>query len=134
MAHTDQAATSDATVGGSDLQTLTALNALYIDCVVGANAARFDRILADDFLCSNPDGSLVDKAAFLHQTRTAPKLASMDVIDLRIRIFGDVALIHGETRYLLADGRPGRGRYTDAWARRNGEWRAVSAHVTRIAV
>jgi len=23
------------------------------------------------------------------------------------------------------------GRYTDVWARRNGEWLAVSAHVTR---
>ena len=30
-----------------------------------------------------------------------------------------------------ADGRPGSGRYTDVWARRNGRWLAVSAHVTR---
>jgi len=29
---------------------------------------RFDEILAEDFLCSNPDGSLVDKNQFLAQT------------------------------------------------------------------
>ena len=29
---------------------------------------RFEEILAEDFLCSNPDGSLVDKNQFLAQT------------------------------------------------------------------
>jgi hypothetical protein len=31
----------------------------------------------------------------------------------------------------MADGRAGAGRYTDVWARRNGQWLAVAAHVTR---
>jgi hypothetical protein len=44
---------------------------------------------------------------------------------------GDFALIHARTTYTLADGRAGSGRYTDAWAKRNGRWLAVSAHVTR---
>ena len=30
--------------------------------------ARFDEILADDFYCSNPDKTLIDRAAFLKQT------------------------------------------------------------------
>ena len=44
---------------------------------------------------------------------------------------GDVAIIHTRTTYNAADGQPGAGRYTDAWARRQGRWLAVSAHVTR---
>jgi len=31
----------------------------------------------------------------------------------------------------MPDGRAGAGRYTDVWARRQGRWLAVSAHVTR---
>jgi hypothetical protein len=30
--------------------------------------------------------------------------------------------------------RPGHGLCTDVWARRNGQWLAVSAHVTDVSV
>ena len=53
----------------SDLETLTALNRDYIHSVQHGDVQRFDEILAEDFLCSNPDGSLVDKNQFLAQTR-----------------------------------------------------------------
>jgi ketosteroid isomerase-like protein len=116
------------------LAALAALNDEYIRCVVRADAAAFDRILADDFLCSGPDGALLDRAAFLERTRATPPLANMVIDDVRIRVMGDVAIIHGHTRYELADRRTGEGRYTDVWARRNGNWLAVSAHVTRLMV
>jgi hypothetical protein len=44
---------------------------------------RFDEILAEDFLCSNPDGSLMDKNQFLVQTArpvTISSLAARDVV------------------------------------------------------
>jgi hypothetical protein len=44
---------------------------------------------------------------------------------------GDCAIIHARTTYTRPDGQVGAGRYTDVWARRNGTWLAVSAHVTR---
>jgi uncharacterized protein DUF4440 len=47
---------------------LTALNRDYIHSVQHGDVHRFDEILAEDFLCSNPDGSLVDKNQFLAQT------------------------------------------------------------------
>ena len=52
----------------SDLDALTALNRDYIHSVQHGDVRRFDEILAEDFLCSNPDGSLVDKNQFLEQT------------------------------------------------------------------
>ena len=51
--------------------------------------------------------------------------------DVKIRLFGDVAIIHARTSYKTADGAAKSGRYTDVWARQNGKWLAVSAHVTR---
>jgi len=50
---------------------------------------------------------------------------------VQVRILGDVAIIHARTSYTTADGEQRNGRYTDVWARRNGKWLAVSAHVTR---
>ena len=115
----------------ADLEALSALNADYIRSVQNSDVARFEEILAEDFLCSNPDGSLVDRAAFLRQTARPLAISGLEAEDVRIRILGDVAIIHARTRYRLPDGRTGAGRYTDVWARRNGRWLAVSAHVTR---
>ena len=116
-----------------DVQALTRLNATYIDCVVTADADRFATILAVDFVCSSPDGTLVDRDEFLRRTRSAARLQSMALEDVRIRVLGDVAIIHARTTYVLGDGRPGAGRYTDVWALRGGAWVAVAAHVTRLA-
>ena len=119
------------TVIQSDLEVLTTLNRDYIQSVQDGDVQRFEEILADDFLCSNPDGSLVDKNQFLAQTARPVTITGLEAQDVRVRIFGDVAIIHARTSYTTADGEQRYGRYTDVWARRNGKWLAVSAHVTR---
>src|SRR3982751_5440099 len=116
-----------------DVQALTRLNATDIDCVVTADADRFATILAKDFVCSNPDGTLVDRDEFLRRTRSATPLQSMAIDEVLIRVIGSAAIIHARTSYVLGDGRQGAGRYTDVWALRGGTWVAVAAHVTRLA-
>src|SRR5262249_24072861 len=51
--------------------------------------------------------------------------------DVKIRIMGDFAIIHAAFSYTTPDGQQAHGRYTDCWAKQNGKWLAVSAHVTR---
>lgn len=116
---------------GSDLDDLLDLNADYIRSVQTSDVRRFQEILADDFLCSNPDGTQVDRAGFLKQTALPVRISQLAAHDVQVRIMGDFAIIHARTSYMLPDGEPGSGRYTDVWARRNGRWLAVSAHVTR---
>jgi ketosteroid isomerase-like protein len=118
-------------VSESELDTLADLNLDYIQSVQRSDVRRFEEILANDFLCSNPDGSLVDRNAFLEQTAKPVGIANLQAHDVTIRLLGDVAIIHARTTYLGPDGREGAGRYTDVWARREGRWFAVSAHVTR---
>ncbi|HKF18853.1 MAG TPA: nuclear transport factor 2 family protein [Candidatus Dormibacteraeota bacterium] len=118
-------------VARSDLEQLIALNRDYIDSVQHGDVNRFKAILAEDFLCSNPDGSLVDKAQFLEQTARPVTISRLEAHDVRVRILGDVALIHARTSYVTPSGEQRSGRYTDVWARRGGRWLAVSAHVTR---
>ena len=119
------------TASRSDLETLQTLNGDYINSVQAGDVRRFDEILAEDFLCSNPDGALIDRAAFLKQTAQPVKISNLQAHNVNIRLMGDFAIIHARTTYTRPDGQPGAGRYTDIWARRAGTWLAVSAHVTR---
>jgi ketosteroid isomerase-like protein len=115
----------------SDLDVLTRLNADYITSVQKGDVKRFDEILSDDFLCSMPDGSLIDRKRFLEVTAQPVTIRNLQAHDVNIRLMGDMAIVHAATSFTTAEGRPATGRYTDVWARRDGRWVAVSAHVTR---
>jgi ketosteroid isomerase-like protein len=115
----------------NDLAELTSLNRDYINSVQNSDVKRFDEILAEDFYCSNPDKSLVDRSGFLKQTAAPVTIKNLEAHDVRIRVMGDFAIIHAATSYTTPDGKPASGRYTDCWARQSGRWLAVSAHVSR---
>jgi len=114
-----------------DIDTLEKLNGGYMKSVETSDVRWFEDNLAEDFLNSNPDGSLVDRAGFLEQIARPATISNFRAQDVRIRIMGDIAIIHGRTTYTRADGRAAAGRYTDVWARRQGQWLCVAAHVMR---
>ena len=114
------------------LDALRDLNDAYLESVKMGDVDRFRELLADDFLCSTADGTVLDKAQFLEVTGGPRTLRHLSADDVRIRLFGDVAIIHAATYYETMAGAHGRGRYTDIWSKRDGTWRAVAAHVTRL--
>ena len=117
--------------GANDLETLRRLNLNYIRSVETSDVRWFYEHLAEDFLNSNPDGSLVDRAGFLAQMARPSAVSNLEIEDVRIRVLGEVAIIHARTTYKKPDGQAGAGRYTDIWSRRQGRWLCVAAHVAR---
>ena len=115
----------------NDIDILERLNRDYIRSVQESAVRWFEANLADDFLNSNPDGSLADRSAFLAQIARPAAISNLEAHDVRIRNLGYVAIIHARTTYTKPDGQPGWGRYTDIWAHRHGRWTCVAAHVTR---
>lgn len=115
-----------------DHATLTTLNADYVRAVLTSDAARFREIPADDFRNTNPDGTILDREAFLAQVSRPSNLTSLRAEEVEIRVMGNTAVIHARTVYETSDGRPGSGRYTDIWQKQDGRWLAVAAHVTRL--
>jgi len=102
---------------GSDLDILTHLNLEYVRSVEESDVPWFDAHLAPDFMNSNPDGSLVDRQAFLDQIARGAGVFDIKAHDVIIRIMGDLAIIHAATTYKTITG-PLKGRYTDIWSRR----------------
>jgi hypothetical protein len=96
-----------------------------------SNVAWFDANLAADFLNTTPDGSLIDRKAFLAQIGRGSTDKNIREHDVMIRILGDFAIIHAMTTYMNPDGTQGSGRYTDDSQFRDGRWQCVSAHYTR---
>ncbi len=121
-----------ADLASGDLALLRELNEGYVRAVAMSDVGWFDRHLTKDFLNSNPDGSLVDRAGFLAQIAKPIAITGLRCEDVKIRILGDTALIHARTVYAKPDGQPAAGRYTDIWMRQaDGKWLCVAAHVTR---
>ena len=127
---TTAAAIAD-TAAASDLEVLHELNHNYVRSVEQSDVRWFDENLAADFLNSNPDGTLVDRAGFLEQIARNSLVTNIAESDVRIVLRGDFAFIHALTTYTKPNGEQGRGRYTDVWWKRNHRWLCVSAHVTR---
>ena len=115
----------------SDVDTLQQLNKHYIRSVRDADVRWFDDNLSEDFVNSNPDCSLVDRAGFLAQIGRGSAVKNIQCEDVRIQMLGEVAIIRARTTYIKPDGQPGAGRYTDVWARRNARWVCVAANVSR---
>jgi ketosteroid isomerase-like protein len=112
-------------------QALQELNRNYVRSVQESDVRWFEANLAADFMNSNPDGTLVDRAAFLKQIAPPCSVSKLREEDVRIHVLGDVAIIYARTTYQKPDGQPGAGRYTDVWQLRQGRWLCVSANVTR---
>jgi len=119
-------------VSRSDSEELDQLNRNYIRSVQESDVAWFDRNLAADFVCCRPDGAFLNREQFLNFTARPVAFSNLVAQEVMIRVMGDFALIHARTTYTFADGKTGSSRYTDAWARREGRWLAVCAHITPV--
>ena len=113
------------------LATLTDLNRNYVRSVDEADVAWFDKHLTADFMNTNPDGTVIDRTAFLAQIGRGSPVTGIREHDVKIQLAGGLAIIRARTSYRKPDGSMGAGWYTDDWQLRREGWRCVSAHVSR---
>ncbi len=102
----------------------------WAESVASGDVRPIERILAEDFVGVDPDGSFYDKAKMLAETREAPKFfISNHLNEVKVRFYGDAAVAQGSETWVRRTGSPLRGRFvwTDTWIRRNGRWQIVAA-------
>lgn len=106
--------------------SLRAANAEYDKALVDADVQVLDRLYSEDFTYTSFDGVLrsrTEQIAFVKAGKLGLTAGSSD--EVRIRVYGDFAVITGRFNGVVGDG-PGKRsfheRYTTAWLRRDGRW------------
>ena len=99
---------------------------------------RLGEIVADEYEYTHSSGRFEDKAGLIAFLKTQHVLPIRD--KLTVRIYGDVALMHGtEVKQRLDQPGPELvyGDLIDVlqvWVRRDGSWRLVTTHAVRVPV
>lgn len=125
---------NDADTTTTDRERLLKLNEGYIASYLNADVNWYREHLAEDFVCIESDGSVLNKAAFLVDCAKGPDVASYNLAETTVRVYGDTALVQARAVFTRRDGSRGTSRYTDVWVRTTAnKWTTVSAQITRSA-
>ena len=97
-----------------------------------------ERILADDFQGTSPDGKRYTKSEEVADTAALSKIArDCRLLDTKVRLFGEnLAIAYGsESSVRKANDGTGKPRcliWTDTWLKRNGKWQIIAAQDTQF--
>jgi ketosteroid isomerase-like protein len=114
-------------------ETIRKLNEDYVAASLAGDVGWYRKHLAEDFVCIESDGSVLDKPAFLAMTAQGSDLVEYHLDEVHLRFYGDVVLVRATGTWKTKKGAPGISRYTDIYVRMGNEWKAVSAQITRPA-
>lgn len=111
-------------------QTLIRLEHTWLRALETSDVGVLEHILAHDFLDTSYNGELRTKADQL-AGRADPSIESERLSELRVRVFGDAAIVTGLNTITGAQHAwTARIRFTDVFVKRDGRWQAVGAQET----
>jgi ketosteroid isomerase-like protein len=128
-----------ATQTGSAEQELLKLEREWLDAYTKRDVAAMERIEADDFIITFPNGQMSNKAQQVESLKRAAPAGpppQFHTEETRVRLMGDVAILMGiVVGKWQANGKEvvERNRYTDVWAKRGGRWQVVASHLSTLA-
>src|SRR5204862_7684231 len=114
-------------------QEIIKLEQTVTDAQFKKDRAALERLLADDYLYTHSNGSVLNKAQEIAESMSGDvQWTDAKFADLKLRIFGDVAVLTGrQTIQGAAKGYvPGPRRITDIFVRRNGRWQWLGGQAT----
>jgi ketosteroid isomerase-like protein len=109
----------------------------FARAVANNDAGALDGLLANDWIIVDPDGSIVDKARFLEVIKSgALSHESMESTDLRVRLYGNTAVVTGLTTTkgkFMGQDFASCERATDIFVKQTDRWQCVFTQLTRFA-
>jgi ketosteroid isomerase-like protein len=131
LAMTLSGTSQDAVRKGDEGQILALENA-WNQAEIQHDPGAVDQILTDDFVITEPDGTLQTKKE--HMTFMKDKSYHYDLLvseGFRIKVYGTVGVVMGtyhEKGKYKGKAFDRRGRFTDTWIKLNGTWHCVTSH------
>ena len=111
----------------------------WLDAYEQNNAEAMERIVADDFTITFPNGAIQTKPQLMAMIKS-PRRAGQSRMkfsteDVQSRAYGDTVILIGRviTEY-ERDGKTVKeqSRYTDTYVQRKGRWQVVASHLSNI--
>jgi len=122
-------------------QELMRLETEFYEAYTKGDAATIERLLAEDYTHNDIRGGFKSRAAYMMYINAlsdsiksgAMKIDSSNLDDLRVRVYGDTAVVTG--RWSARGQRGGKEdseqlRFVNVWVKQNGRWQAVAGQVT----
>ena len=104
--------------------------------VVKGDMAVLDKHTSDDYTLINANGQVSTKAQMLEGFKSgANKLTQDDVSDMKVRVYGDTAVVTGKVTVKgMMGGKDATGSalYTRVYVKKGGEWVSVALQQTRL--
>ena len=115
---------------------LVVMEHLWNEAQVSRDARALDAMIASDFVNTEYDGEVSDKAKFLADIRDPHfNLASLTIQDLKVSMYADSAVVvgvyHTKGTY-QSKSYEHFGRFTDTWVFIEGRWQCVASHTSLL--
>lgn len=105
--------------------------------VVKGDIAAVEKGTAEDYTFVNSNGQIMDKSQLLSAMKSGDlKLTSDEVSDVKVRIYGNTAVITGKTDVKGTIGgkdASGQDLFTRVLVKKSGAWQTVALQQTKIA-
>lgn len=89
-------------------------------------------LLAEDFVITVEDGKTYGKEGYIsHTADTSTHVAVAEILDLKVRVHGNVAIVTGAYHEKgESGGKPYEyhDRLTDVWMKTGGNWQVIASH------
>jgi ketosteroid isomerase-like protein len=115
---------------------LLVLEHLWNEAQVNRDAPVLDALVSDEFINTEFDGEVSNKAQFLAEIRDPRfKPVTMNVENMKVILYHDTAIVTGD--YHAKGTYQGKaydhyGRFTDTWFSKNGTWQCVASHSSLV--
>jgi ketosteroid isomerase-like protein len=122
----------------SDEEQIRQVEIEWGDAFLRRDLATLDRLMADEYILTDPLGNVRGKAESLEAIKTNEVLfESTESDNVKVLINGDTAVVSARSTFrgrYKGWSMAGRYQYTDVLVKRRGSWLAVGSHITALGV
>jgi ketosteroid isomerase-like protein len=117
-------------------EELLKLEKAFAEAIVRNDVEAIGRLVTDDWIIVDPNGEIVDRTRFFEVIKSGALIHDiMESEDFRVRVYEDSAVVTAITNTkgkFMGQEFSTQERATDVFVRRDGRWRCVLTHLTKL--
>lgn len=120
-----------------DATKILAMENLWNQMQLGHDVNAMQQLLDEDFVLTDYDGSVSNRAQFLASIKDPSVQLSLEMSEgMKLHEHGSTVVVTGATREKgTQNGKPfaHNGRFTDTWIKKDGRWVCIASHLGVIS-